>query len=217
MNRNEILKKYAECIQDLDLSRDEISHNMGVSTKTLYNYLNNKVQMPLSKEIILVDYLNKHLSTTNKFTAIPIFNGYEYVSTNLNLKDLKVIANAFDEIKKVQQKYQITLFEELTDSNLQAMEFVYSRPYFRNFVTTLHNLFNEKKSLHYKCNELDKLFFSESKINEKNISDILTRYYYSKDKYTPEINQQLKNNENTIKELCFDFIDQLLYDYINKK
>ena len=212
-------EQYGEYIQDLDLSKSNIADYIGVTARTLDNYLNENTSMPFIKELLLVNYLNNQItikqSNYNKITAIPIDNGYGQNTLSISVDELNDIADSIHKIEEIENKYNLNLFDDINDDSFIIVKLAQSNSNYKDFIKALTNLLKEKKSLHYKCSEIDKQYFNSLKIDNNNAYKEFSKFLRVKDKYTPELNTQIKNNDFAIKQLCQDFLEQLILDYID--
>lgn len=208
---------YNEIFEDNEkVLKKEVADLMGVTPKTLSNYLNEKTTMPTEKEIILIDYLNKKTGTKLNYTILPFVQGNKSATTiSLSLEDLKKHNQLLNELKKVEKKYNITLFEEIYDPNFKLLQIAFGKEYFRTFIENLTQQFIIKKSTEFETQEIDKQFIeSIQHFSPLDMAHKVNDYYKNKNRYEDK-SVVLQNVENEINGIFHTFIEKLYNDYKN--
>ena len=199
-----------------DVLKKEVADLMGVTTKTLSNYLNERTAIPTEKEIILIDYINKKTGANLNYTILPFVLGNKSATAiSLSLEDLKKHNQLLNELKKVEKKYNITLFEEIYDPNFKLLQVAFGKDYFRIFIEKLTQQFIIKKATEFETQEIDKQFIeSIQHLSPLDMAHKLNDYYKNKNRYGDK-SAVLQNAENEIKSIFNTFIEKLYNDYKN--
>lgn len=199
-----------------DVTKKEVADLMGVTTKTLFNYLNEKTTMPMEKEIILIDYINKKTGQNLNYTILPFVQGNKSATTiSLSLEDLKKQNRLLEELKKVENKYEIPLFEEIYNPNFKLLQIAFGKEYFKTFIENLTEQFIIKRATEFKTQEIDKQFIeSIQNLSPIKMAQKLNDYYKNKNRYGDE-SVVLQNAENEINLIFNTFIEKLYNDYKN--
>lgn len=58
MGKTEKLNIYSNYIEDLDIEKNDLAKQMGVSARMLGYYLSGKNEMPVKKEAFFIEYIN---------------------------------------------------------------------------------------------------------------------------------------------------------------
>ncbi len=212
------LQIYSEYIQDLDLSKRDVADAIGCSVRMLNNYLNENNRLPIEKEYLLINFLNSKIGNNSFLKPISnllVKSDYNDKFVELDLNDLKQRDEILKKIPLLENQFNLKLFDTIFDSNFNILRFAYEKPYFKTFLSTINQLFEERKSLNQMTTQQDKLFIQEAMKNQDTFASNLNKYIHSKNKYSQELNEKLEKCENEINVCCKNFLDTLLEDYIN--
>lgn len=220
----ELMQLYKDYMNELGLHSKDVAPAVGVDRKTIENYLRRKSYMPIEKQLLFITYVNNIIddqkSDLKKLSQLFILNydNLNAIPVSVDLDTLSQSEIIINHIKEIEQKFSLTLFDNLFDDDFRLFRFALNHNDFKEFITELTKLFDENKTLTYLAKEQDELYFNTILEHDKHIIIQETKKYIERpDKYNPELNQKISNNKNAIKTLCENFVQKLALDYAEKK